>query len=163
MGFKLSIVLSIVLVAMAGGFKLYYDKSEAEKQAMATQLQQAMDNQQLLENAITTQNEQLEKALAEQKASQERIQGLTVANNQANEKVEDLRNKFARHDLDMLSLRKPGLVEKLVNRGTARAFQELKDLTDPDQFDEEDDTAAGPNGRHSLHPTGSTARGGGNH
>ena len=144
MGFKLSIVLSIVLVAMAGGFKLYYDKSEAEKQAMATQLQQAMDNQQLLENAITTQNEQLEKALAEQKAAQERIQGLTVANNQANEKVEDLRNKFARHDLDMLSLRKPGLVEKLVNRGTARAFQELKDLTDPDQFDEEDDTAAGP-------------------
>jgi DNA repair exonuclease SbcCD ATPase subunit len=144
MGFKLSIVLSIVLVAMAGGFKLYYDKSEAEKQAMATQLQQAMDNQQLLENAIATQNEQLQKALAEQKASQERIQGLTVANNQANEKVEDLRNKFARHDLDMLSLRKPGLVEKLVNRGTARAFQELKDLTDPDQFDEEDDTAAGP-------------------
>ena len=144
MGFKLSIVLSIVLVAMAGGFKLYYDKSEAEKQAMATQLQQAMDNQQLLENAIATQNEQLQKALAEQKASQERIQGLTVANNQANEKVEDLRNKFARHDLDMLSLRKPGLVEKLVNRGTARVFQELKDLTDPDQFDEEDDTAAGP-------------------
>ena len=144
MGFKLSIVLGIAILAMAGGFKLYYDKSEVEKQAMATQLQQAMDNQQLLENAITTQNEQLEKALAEQKASQERIQGLTVANNQANEKVEDLRNKFARHDLDMLSLRKPGLVEKLVNRGTARVFQELKDLTDPDQFDEEDDTAAGP-------------------
>ncbi len=144
MGFKLSIVLSIVLVAMAGGFKLYYDKSEAEKQAMATQLQQAMDNQQLLENAIATQNEQLEKAVAEQKESQARIQGLTVTNNQANEKVEDLRNKFARHDLDMLSLRKPGLVEKMVNRGTARVFQELKDLTDPDQFDEDDDITADP-------------------
>ena len=65
--------------------------------------------------------------MAEQKESQARIQGLTVANNQANEKVEDLRNKFARHDLDMLSLRKPGLVEKMVNRGTARVFQELKD------------------------------------
>ena len=144
MGFKLSIVLSIVLVAMAGGFKLYYDKSEAEKQAMATQLQQAMDNQQLLENAVATQNEQLEKAVAEQKESQVRIQGLTVANNQANEKVEDLRNKFARHDLDMLSLRKPGLVEKMVNRGSARVFQELKDLTDPDQFDEDDDITADP-------------------
>ena len=144
MGFKLSIVLSIVLVAMAGGFKLYYDKSEAEKQAMATQLQQAMDNQQRLENAVATQNEQLEKAVAEQKESQVRIQGLTVANNQANEKVEDLRNKFARHDLDMLSLRKPGLVEKMVNRGTARVFQELKDLTDPDQFDEDDDTVTDP-------------------
>ena len=144
MGFKLSIVLSIVLVAMAGGFKLYYDKSEAEKQAMATQLQQAMDNQQLLENAVATQNEQLEKAVAEQKESQARIQGLTVANNQATERVEDLRNKFAQHDLDMLSLRKPGLVEKMVNRGTARVFQELKDLTDPDQFDEDDDTVTDP-------------------
>jgi seryl-tRNA synthetase len=144
MGFKLSIVLGIAILAMAGGFKLYYDKSEAEKQAMATQLQQAMDNQLLLENAVATQNEELERALAEQKASQERIQDLTVANNEANEKVEDLRSKFARHDLDMLSLRKPGLVEKLVNRGTARVFQELKDLTDPDQFDEDDDTAADP-------------------
>jgi len=141
MGFKLSIILCIVLLAMAGGFKLYYDKSEAEKQAMATQLQQAVDNQLLLENAVATQNEEIERTLAEQKASQERIQDLTMANNEANDKVEDLRSKFARHDLDMLSLRKPGLVEKLVNRGTIRVFQELKDLTDPEQFDEDDDTS----------------------
>ena len=67
-----------------------------------------------------------------------------MANNEANEKVEDLRNKFARHDLDMLSLRKPGLVEKMVNRGTARVFQELQDLTDPNQFDEDNDITADP-------------------
>ena len=144
MGLKISAVLGLLLILSLGAFKLYYDKSEAEKEAMATQLQQAMDNQQRLENAVATQNEQLEKAVAEQKESQARIQGLTVANNQANEKVEDLRNKFARHDLDMLSLRKPGLVEKMVNRGTARVFQELKDLTDPDQFDEDDDITADP-------------------
>tara|TARA_R100000656_G_scaffold66608_1_gene50540 strand:+ start:163 stop:600 length:438 start_codon:yes stop_codon:yes gene_type:complete len=144
MGLKISAVLGLLLMASLGAFKLYYDKSEAEKEAMAVALQQAVDNQQLLENAIATQNEQLENAVAEQKESQARIQSLTVANNQANEKVEDLRNKFARHDLDMLSLRKPGLVEKMVNRGTARVFQELKDLTDPDQFDEDDDTAADP-------------------
>ena len=119
-----------------GAFKMYYDKSEAEKEAMATQLQQAMDNQQRLENAIADQNERIEKALAEQKASQERIQNLTVANNEANEKVEDLRNKFARHDLDMLSIRKPGVVEKLVNRGTAKVFSDLEKLTNPNQFDE---------------------------
>ena len=124
------------MVIAGGAFKMYYDKSEAEKEAMATQLQQAMDNQQRLENAIADQNERIEKALAEQKASQERIQNLTVANNEANEKVEDLRNKFARHDLDMLSIRKPGLVEKLVNRGTAKVFSDLEKLTNPNQFDE---------------------------
>ena len=128
------------MVIAGGAFKMYYDKSEAEKEAMATQLQQAMDNQQRLENAIADQNEQIEKALAEQKESQERIQSLTVANNEANEKVEELRNKFARHDLDMLSIRKPGLVEKLVNRGTAKVFADLEKLTDPNQFDEDTST-----------------------
>ena len=137
---QISAALGIALVVAGGAFKMYYDKSEAEKEAMATQLQQAMDNQQRLENAIATQNEQIEKALTEQKASQERIQNLTLANNEANEKVEDLRNKFARHDLDMLSLRKPGLVEKLVNRGTAKVFADLEKLTDPNQFDEDTST-----------------------
>ena len=144
MGLKISAVLGLLLILSLGAFKLYYDKSEAEKEAMATQLQQAMDNQQRLENAIATQNAQLEQALAEQQASQQRIQTLTTANNQATEQVEELRSKFARHDLDMLSLRKPGLVEKMVNRGTARVFQELKDLTDPDQFDEDNDITADP-------------------
>jgi len=144
MGLKISAVLGLLLILSLGAFKLYYDKSEAEKEAMATQLQQAMDNQQRLENAIATQNEQLEQALAEQQASQQRIQTLTTANNQATEQVEELRSKFARHDLNMLSLRKPGLVEKMVNRGTARVFQELQDLTDPNQFDEDNDITADP-------------------
>jgi len=133
---QISAALGVALVVAGGAFKMYYDKSEAEKEAMATQLQQSIDNQQRLENAIATQNEQIEKALAEQKASQERIQNLTVANNEANEKVEELRNKFARRDLDMLSLRKPGLVERVVNRGTAKVFSDLEKLTDPNQFDE---------------------------
>jgi len=144
MGLKISAVLGLLLILSLGAFKLYYDKSEAEKEAMATQLQQAMDNQQRLENAIATQNKQLEQALAEQQASQQRIQTLTTANNQATEQVEELRSKFARHDLNMLSLRKPGLVEKMVNRGTARVFQELQDLTDPNQFDEDNDITADP-------------------
>ena len=140
---QISAALGVALLVWWGAFQMHYDKSQAEKEAMATQLQQAMDNQQRLENAIATQNEQIEKALAEQTASQERIQNLTVANNEANEKVEELRNKFARHDLDMLSIRKPGLVERVVNRGTAQVFADLETLTDPKQFDEEDisDTA----------------------
>ena len=137
MGFKLSIALGIALVMLSGGFKLYYDKSEAEKMAMATQLQTAMDNQLRLENAVQTQNEQIEKAVESKKASDARIELLTVANNQATEKIDELREKFARHDLNMLSLRKPGLIEKVVNRGTAAVFKELEDLTNPDQFDAE--------------------------
>jgi len=145
MGFKLSIVLSLALVALGGAFKLYYDKSEAEKEAMAVALQQAVDNQLLLENTIKDQNQQMEDQLSREKQSQVRITELSTANTEAMEEVTELRGKFARHDLNMLSMTKPGLLEKMVNRGTVRVFEELEALTQPDQFDEDtDDDAADP-------------------
>ena len=70
---------------------MYYDKSEAEKEAIATQLQQSMDNQLLLENTIASQNKDLEQQIAREKESQERIQSLTVTNAKAMEEVNDLR------------------------------------------------------------------------
>ena len=146
MGFKLSIVLSLALVALGGAFKLYYDNSEAEKEAMAVQLQTAMNNQQLLENTVAKQNADLESQIAKQQQQQAQISQLQTANNKANEAVTDLRAKFARHDLNMLSMAKPGLVEKMVNRGTARVGAALKEMTDPEQFDEKpadtDDSAS---------------------
>ena len=145
MGFNLSIVLSLALVALGGAFKLYYDKSEAEKEAMAVALQQAVDNQLLLENTIKDQNQQMEDQLSREKQSQVRITELSTANTEAMEEVTELRGKFARHDLNMLSMTKPGLLEKMVNRGTVRVFEELEALTQPDQFDEDtDDDAADP-------------------
>jgi len=123
---------------------MYYDKSEAEKEAIATQLQQSMDNQLLLENTIASQNKDLEQQIAREKESQERIQSLTVTNAKAMEEVNDLRGKFARHDLNMLSMAKPGLLEKMVNRGTKRVGEDLGKITDPNQFDEEPTTNTAP-------------------
>ena len=140
MGFKLSIGLSIALVLLAGAFKLYYDKAEAEKEAIATQLQQAMNNQQLLENTVAKQNADLEAQLAREKEAQARIQNLTVSNSEAMEEVNDLRGKFAKHDLNMLSMAKPELLQKMVNRGTKRVGEDLGNITDPHQFDEEPTT-----------------------
>jgi predicted Holliday junction resolvase-like endonuclease len=142
MGFKLSIVLSLALIALGGAFKLYYDKSEAEKEAMAVALQQAVDNQLLLENTIKDQNQQMEDQLSREKQSQVRITELSTANTEAMEEVTELRGKFARHDLNMLSMAKPKLLEKMVNRGTVRVFEELEALTQPDQFDEDADNDA---------------------
>ena len=139
MGLKISAVLGLLLILSLGAFKLYYDKSEAEKEAMAVALQQAVDNQLLLENPIKDQNQQMEEQLAREQKSQARITQLSTANSEAMEEVTELRGKFARHDLNMLSMTKPGLLEKMVNRGTVRVFEELETLTQPDQFDEDTD------------------------
>lgn len=141
---QISAVLGVALLVLGGAFKMYYDKSEAEKEAIATQLQQSMDNQLLLENTIASQNKDLEQQIAREKESQERIQSLTVTNAKAMEEVNDLRGKFARHDLNMLSMAKPGLLEKMVNRGTKRVGEDLGKITDPNQFDEEPSTNTAP-------------------
>jgi len=119
---------------------MYYDKSEAEKEAMAIALQTAMNNQQLLENTISTQNSQIEEQLQKQQESQARITELSTANSEAQEEVTELRGKFARHDLNMLSMTKPALLEKMVNRGTKRVGEDLERISDPHQFDEDDTT-----------------------
>ena len=53
--------------------------------------------------------------------------------------VNQLRNTFAKHDLDNLALSKPKLIEKIVNKGTKKVKEELIALTDPDQFEEENE------------------------
>tara|TARA_R100001129_G_C5286163_1_gene238356 strand:- start:125 stop:562 length:438 start_codon:yes stop_codon:yes gene_type:complete len=141
---QISAALGVALLVLGGAFKMYYDKSEAEKEAIATQLQQSMDNQLLLENTIASQNKDLEQQIAREKEAQERIQNLTVTNAKAMEEVNDLRGKFARHDLNMLSMAKPGLLEKMVNRGTKRVGEDLGKITDPNQFDEEPSTNTAP-------------------
>lgn len=140
MNFKLSLILGGILLASLGGFKLYYDKSEAEKQAMAVQLQQSMDNQLLLENSIAKQNEAITEHLKKEAENKTRILELSTANSAAQAEVNRLKKTFAKHDLNMLSMAKPKLIERIVNRATAKVGQELETLTDPNQFDE-DNTA----------------------
>tara|TARA_R110000822_G_scaffold280155_1_gene401775 strand:- start:82 stop:525 length:444 start_codon:yes stop_codon:yes gene_type:complete len=137
MNFKLSLILGGILLASLGSFKLYYDKSEAEKEAMATQLQQSLDNQLLLENSIVKQNEAITAHLKKEAENKVRISELSVANNAAQEEVNRLKNTFAKHNLNMLSMSKPGLIERIVNKATVRVGKELETLTDPNQFNED--------------------------
>ena len=64
------------------------------------------------------------------------IEKLTDENQQAQAEVETIRKKFAKHDLNVLSLRKPGLIENIVNRGTRAVGAEFEKLTNPYQFNE---------------------------
>ena len=124
-------VLGAALVMCGISFKVYYDRSEAEKAALRVELQAAIDNQQVLEGTIKAQNDRIVRAIEAQKQQQEQIQGLEQKNREAATEVSTLRQKFARHDLDNLSIRKPGLIEKIVNKATEGVGDELAQITDP--------------------------------
>jgi len=128
---QLSAGLGVALAITAGAFKLYYDKSEAEKEAIALELRQSANNQLLLENSIKGLNEQVLRAEEDKKRSFEQISILQTQNDKAREEVTELKEKFAKHDMNMLSLRKPKLIENIINRGTKEVLGEFESITNP--------------------------------
>ena len=129
--FQLAGILGIALVLTGGAFKMYVDKSEAEKEQMAAQLRVSADNELVLENSIANLNDQLVKAEQRQQNILDRVNELQAQNAQAQAEVESIRKKFAKHDMNVLSLRKPGLIEKIINRGTKEVLGDLEAITDP--------------------------------
>ena len=131
MSWQISAGLGIVLALTLGGFKLYYDKAEAEKENLSVQVRQAQANTELLEKTVAKQNQDL---LDQQKRTEEvmqRVTDLSQEHAKAVEEVNEIRKKFSKHNLDVLSLRKPKLIEKIINNGTKGVLQNLEVITDP--------------------------------
>ena len=136
MGFKLSIGLGIALVFLAGAFKLYYDKSQAELDSFQIRLEQSIQNQKTLEGTIEKQNNNLKQTIENHNLMIAQVERLQKENIEAQNEVIDIRKKWSRHSLDVLSVRKPKLIENIINRGTKQVLNDLKTITDPYQFDE---------------------------
>ena len=123
--------LGVALLLTGGAFKMYADKTEAEKAAMAAQLRVAAANALKLENSISSLNEQVSAAEERQQRILDRVNELQTKNALAQAEVESIRKKFAKHDMNVLSLRKPGLIEGVINRGTQKVLSDLEALTNP--------------------------------
>jgi len=118
MGYKISFVLGLLLVAsLAGSWYLL------------EQIAILKGNQLILESKISEQNESIKQYLAKQEQLSASLGVLEADKQNALREVTKLRNTFAKHDLDNLALNKPKLVEKMVNRGTKRVIDNLVTLT----------------------------------
>lgn len=119
-----SIKIAIVLVVLLGaGGAFYYVKQLQHDNEMLK------INQAKLEEAVSEQQE----VIAMQKESFEKIQ---TANAELNDKVaelnkakNELQNKLAKHDLNFLAVEKPGLIQRIINKGSKDVLNEIETLT----------------------------------
>ena len=118
MGFKLSLVLGLLLAASLTGNWL-----------LVKQIATLKSNQIVLEGKITEQNNSIKQYLAKQEQLSVDLGLLEADKQNALREVTKLRNTFAKHDLDNLALNKPKLVEKIINRGTKQVIDNLVTLT----------------------------------
>lgn len=136
MGWKVSAGLGLALAITAGAFKMYYDKSQAEIDAFHIRLEQSIQNQKTLESTIDQQNDNLKETIKNQDLMIAQVERLQKQNMEAQNEVTDLRKKFSKHSLNVLSVRKPKLIEKIINTGTKEVLKDLEEITNPNQFDE---------------------------
>ena len=130
MGFKLSIILGGLLIATISGSAFYI-------KYLNNQVSTLKANQVILTDKIAEQNESIKNYLNKQKETMEQMEFLEAERREAMRSVTELRNKFARHNLNNLALMKPGLIENRVNKGSKRVFDELMQITSQDKKDED--------------------------
>ena len=118
MGYKVSLILGVLLVASLAGSKYLFD-----------QLSQSKANQIVLESKITEQNDSIKQYLAKQEQLSANLDVLETDKQNALREVNKLRQTFTKHDLDNLALNKPGLVEKIVNKGSKKVMDNLVAIT----------------------------------
>ena len=129
---KLAIALGVAFFISASINAIMFAKLDKAK----IELQTAISNQAVLERTNQDQNEQIVKALESAKKTQAQIQNLNSQYSASQAQVTNLRNKFAKHNLEGMALAKPGLLQGKVNKATARVMVNLTTITNPDQFDE---------------------------
>ena len=133
---QISAGLGLALALTLGAFKFYYDKSQAELDMFQIRLEQSIQNQKTLESTIEEQNDNLKQTIKNHDLMLAQVERLQRENMEAQNEVIDIRKKFSQHSLDVLSVRKPKLIENIINRGTKQVLNDLKTITNPYQFDE---------------------------
>ena len=126
---QISAGLGLVLALTLGAFKLHYDKSQAELDAFQIRLEQSIQNQKTLESTIEEQNDNLKQTIENHDLMLSQVERLQKENMEAQNEVTRIKKKFSKHDLNVLSMRKPLLVEKIVNKATQKVGEELDQIT----------------------------------
>ena len=126
---QISAGLGLVLALTLGAFKLYYDKSQSELDAFQIRLEQSIQNQKTLESTIEEQNDNLKQTIKNHDLMLTQVERLQRENMEAQNEVTRIKKKFSKHDLNVLSMRKPLLVEKIVNKATRKVCEELEQIT----------------------------------
>ena len=122
----LKIYILIIVIGLLGGVgygAYYYYKDTQARIATLT------ENSAKLEQATNTQKETIDTLVADAKKYQALNKELNIKLEAAHNYKNTLIDKLRKHNLAKLSLKKPGLVEKKINRGTKNLFKSLENLT----------------------------------
>lgn len=122
MSIKTTIISLLIITTISSSFLAYY----AHSQKTISTLKQ---NNTQLTAAVEQQKQMLEAIEKKYKQQANSMSSLLTANSILSAEKEALSTKLMEHDLEELSRRKPGLVEKRINDGTKKLFDSFNAIS----------------------------------
>tara|TARA_B100001013_G_C24601961_1_gene439304 strand:- start:960 stop:1349 length:390 start_codon:yes stop_codon:yes gene_type:complete len=122
----LKVYMLLLVLGLIGGVgygAYYYYKDTQARIATLT------ENSAKLEVAAQTQKQTIDTLVADAKKFEKLNSELNIKLNRANEYRDTLIGKLRKHNLQALSMKKPGLVEKKINNGTKKLFESFESIT----------------------------------
>ncbi len=132
---KVGLVALVIILLMAGAFKLYYEKVQHDKAQLQEQLQEKAAEaarEKLRADSAEESNKTLQENFVKQA---KKIDELDKTRGDIRKKRAQTSKTIAKHDLEALSNAKPTLIEKRMNEATERALRELEEITQPESYD----------------------------
>ena len=117
----LIVVVGLVGGVVYGGYYYYKDTQ--------SRIQTLTENNAKIMAAKAAQDNTINALIEDREKFDELNKELQTKLDKANDYKNTLIDKLRKHDLATLSMKKPGLVEKKVNRGTEKLFRSLENLT----------------------------------
>ena len=122
MGMKLAAIMFVMMIGMGFAGRMYYNDTQ-------TRMNQLRENAVKLELAAKTSQETIGRLQADAAQFEQSNNQLREQLNEAEAYSDDLAGKLRRHNLTVLTLQKPGLIETRVNNATAKLFDEMETIT----------------------------------
>ena len=118
MGMKLAAIMAAMLLTVGIAFSWYYKDTQKR-------IGDLRENAAKLEVSVRANEAALEQAQANAARSAELSQKLQAYLQKAEQYSDELRKTLGKHNLTMLALKKPGLIEQRMNDATQKLFDDI--------------------------------------
>ena len=113
---KIKLILMVIMLAGAGGGYMYVKKLQKDNLTLKI-------NQSKLETAIEDNNAVIEQQTKDLKKIRSTLSELDEVNKKLQADKDNLSNRLNKHDIGNLAEKKPGLVEKIINKASDSAVR----------------------------------------
>jgi len=113
---KIKLLMVLIMMAGAGGGYLYVKKLQKDNAILKV-------NQIKLETAVEDNNKVIEQQTADLKKIRSTLEVIDEKNRKLQEDKDKLSDRLGKHDIGNLAEKKPGLVEKIINKASDSAVR----------------------------------------